>query len=340
MAEIKRAEKKPVTRGIVPEIGLFLAVLILCVLLIFPLSPIVLSQVDNSSIESKVNVTNALPVIEAVNLYSEAAGPGSAITLTEGTSITVICNATIRDNNGWGDINITHESNATIWQDGISSFNAADDNNQHYTDTSCSLATINSSTASLVCTYSMVYYANDGTTWLCNVTTGDLDGAFAHRNSSATTVNPLFAINVSANNITHPTVLDFGNMAPDTTTADIDEQSLNITNTGNLNITFAIDGWGEYFNDNLSMNCTLGTIPSDNLRYDVNDNTPYTSMYTILNWSPPSYVPIPNGTIWQRTDDSDTDQSESTNTTWWKLHVPLGTKGFCNGTVIISAVEI
>ncbi len=321
------------------SVFLVIGILALAGLLMFPLSPVVLSQVDNYSIESRVNVTNAAPVVRQVRLYSESAGPGSAITLTEGTTTHILCNGTFLDANGYQDINTTHGTNSTMWQGSLSSFSAIDDNNDHYSNTTCTVVQVNSSFGYTQCSFQVAYYANNDTSWLCNISVSDLDGLVSFNYSENTTLSPLFAINVSVNE-TGSNILDFGNMAPDTTTADGDEKLLNITNTGNINISFAIDGWGETFNDNLSMNCTIGDIADTDLRYDVNDNTAYASMYNLTAWAPPLYLPGINGTLAQRVDDGDTDQSESTNTTWWKLHVPLGTKGFCNGTVIISAVDV
>src|SRR3989338_9616740 len=105
MAPQRTAEGDPVRTeagASAPGLGALLAggILILAILLAFPLSPFVLSQYDNSSVQSRVNVTNAAPVVEQVVLYEQGSGPGVAITLSEGTTTEVVCNATITDGNG------------------------------------------------------------------------------------------------------------------------------------------------------------------------------------------------------------------------------------------------
>ena len=163
----------------------------------------------------------------------------------------------------------------------------------------------------------------------------DLDGASAYNRSEATTVAALYAINLTTFN--ESMMLDFGNMAPGDITANAAEQYVNVTNSGNININLSIGGYGITPNDNLSMGCTIGNISAADLRYNYSDNQAFaTSMFNLtVNALPRS---IPALRIPVRVDDSDTQVKNSTNTTYWKLSIPAGTKGFCNGTVIFSAV--
>ncbi len=319
-----------------PGLGALLAggILLLAVLLAFPLSPFALSQFDNTSVQSRVNVTNAAPAVLQVVLYEQGSGPGVAITLSEGTTTEVVCNATYQDNNGYQDINITN-SNATAWINPIVGFTAADDNNNHYTNRTCTITQINTSAGMLSCSFQFEYYALNDSRWLCNATVQDLDGLSAYNRSEDATVAALYAINLTTFN--ESMMLDFGNMAPGDITADAAEQYVNVTNSGNINISLSIGGYGVNASDGLAMNCTVGNISADNLRYNYSDNQAFaTSMFNLTVNALPGSIPALRIPV--RVDDGDTEFKNSTNTTFWKLSVPAGTKGFCNGTVIFSAV--
>ena len=317
------------------DILLAVAFLLLSMLLFIPGSPMAASQYDNTSVESRVNVTNVAPTVRQVLLYDETNGPGSNIILTEGTTTHVICNATIRDRNGFADMNAS-TLNATAWITSVTSYDAADDNNNHYTNLSCTFSQVNITVGQATCSFQFEYYADNHTLWVCNVSILDTEKAQAFNISEDTTVEPLFAINVTTHNASYS--IDFGNMGPADTTTDAAEQLVNITNTGNLDIGLAIGGYGSEADDGLAMNCTVGNISADNLRYNISNDGTYADMWNITVYSPPNQ--IPGLTIFQRVDDDpDPGYWNSTNTTWWKLYVPLGVKGFCNGTVTFTAME-
>ncbi len=317
------------------KLGLLLAVcvLLLGLLLLLPMAPFALSQFDNTSVQSRVNVTNAAPVVEQVVLYEQGSDPGVAITLSEGTTTQVVCNATITDGNGYQDINLTN-SNATAWINPVVGFTSADDNNNHYTNRSCSISQVNLSTARLTCAFQFEYYALNDSRWACNVTVQDLDGISSYNRSEDATVAALYAINLTTRN--ESMMLDFGNMAPGDITADAAEQYVNVTNSGNINISLSIGGYGVNASDGLAMNCTIGNISAADLRYNYSDDQAFANMFNLTVNALPGSIPALRIPV--RVDDSDAQAKNSTNTTFWKLSVPYGTKGFCNGTVIFSAV--
>ncbi|MBS3164840.1 hypothetical protein J4439_05405 [Candidatus Woesearchaeota archaeon] len=313
---------------------LLVVLFILGAALVLPLLPLAWSQsfYDNTSIESRVNVTNAAPRVERVDLYGSVSGVGNPITLSEGITTLVYCNATVVDGNGYQDLNVSRV-NATAWKNTLP-YTSPDDNNNHYTNTSCRVFQVNLSTAQVNCAFNFEYYADNDSRWLCNLTVEDLDGARSSNTSVNTTVNTLLALNLTTLNSSM--LLDFGNMAPGDTTTDANAQMVNITNTGNANITIAIDGWARNDSDGLAMNCTIGNISQDRLRYNFTGRTePFANMFNLTDNQAPGFVP--GLVVWQRVDDLDDAKFNSTNTTFWKLNVPFGTKGFCNGTVIFSA---
>jgi hypothetical protein len=285
------------------------------------------SYYDNTSVESRVNVTNNLPFVRDVNMYRLIGLQQTSIDLTEGTTTTIICNATVEDWNGWGDI---AGVNASIYAAGYSSTSPNDNNSKYFTN-SASNTYINTTSLMYSCSFSVWYFANNAS-WNCNVTARDQSFAIA---SAVDLSNPVFntlaALNLSAS------MIDFGEMQPGGITTNALEPVVNVTNTGNVNINLSLDGFGVTNGDGLAMNCTVGNISLGYMRYNVTDDQSYvTSMWNLTDDALPSG--IPRFIINRRVDDADYLKLNSTNSTYWKLQVPMGTMGFCNGTVTFSAV--
>ncbi len=284
---------------------------------------------DNTSIESRVNVTNIGPTITQVVLYEHDDGDQASIGLSEGTTELLRCNATINDLNGLGDITAV---NATIYDATSYNSSSANDNNYHYFSTTCSNSSINVSALAISCNFSVWYYANNAS-WNCNVSARDSSN-ISNTSIDATppTITQLAALNLSTN------LIDFGEMTPGETTTNAGEKNVNVTNTGNVHINLSLDGYGVVDGDNLSMNCTIGNITISNLRYNVTSAKDFdTAMWNLTDEKLP--LGIPSYKILQKVDDGDGANLNSTNTTYWKLRIPIGSaRGFCNGTVTFSAV--
>ena len=71
---------------------------------------------DATNVTTLVNITQSYPVILSVSLNG-----GTPITLNEGTTKDVVCQVTIRDYNGYADINLT---NATLFDNATSNSSA------------------------------------------------------------------------------------------------------------------------------------------------------------------------------------------------------------------------
>ena len=127
-------------------------------------------------------------------------------------------------------------------------------------------------------------------------------------------------------------------MEPGEETDNAGEQNVNITNHGNVNLNLSVDGFGSVDSDGLAMNCTQGNITVGFLRYNTTKAQNYNlSTYALTDDKLSSG--IPEYTVPRRTDDGDASNLKSTNTTYWKLGIPIGNaRGFCNGTVTFSAV--
>ena len=271
---------------------------------------------DNTTVITRLNVSNVAPVITGMTFNKE--GTTGNIVLSEGTTINVRCNGTVNDTNGVADIDTV---NATIY---LSGYTGTDDNNQRYSNASCEkVRSIDVTSAYYSCHFNVEFYANNGT-WTCNMTakdTGNLENSSTVNND----IDPLYAINIPQ------TEIDFGELAPLDISSD---QLINITNYGNMNLTIATKGYGVSDGDGLAMNCTVGNISVDAEKYSLTSGTAYTSMTALST----TFANIAGLTVVQRTDDSDSNNLKSRNITYWKIKPPVGTRGVCNGTVVLSAV--
>ena len=285
------------------------------------------SGTNYSSIESRLNVTNKNPSVSQVNMYRLSNLAQASIDLTEGTTTTIICNATVEDWNGWSDIAAV---NATIYAAGYTPLSPKD-NNSLYSTSACTNTYLNITSFMYSCSLDVWYFANNGS-WNCNVTAKDQSNATGTAiDTSPPIFNILAALNVST------TRMDFGNMQPGDITTNALEPAINVTNTGNVNINLSVDGFGAADGDGFAMRCTVGNISLSYLRYNVTQGQSYaTSMWNLTDSKLP--LGIPRFTINRRIDDADYTKRNSTNSTYWKLQVPMGTIGFCNGTVTFSVV--
>lgn len=270
----------------------------------------------NNSTLTIVNVTNTEP-----NLYNVVITPAT-IDLTPGNTTLVICNGSVYDINGYADVNGS-KSNATLF-DKTQGYAGTLDDNYRYQNTSCNCTQLGASTtnASCICSFSVEYFANNGT-WDCNMTIADNFGISDTLNSSFATVNTVVGINT-------PTLIDYGNLS---VTQTSDNMPANISNFGNVPINVSVRGYGGTSDPgnplNTSMNCVTGNITVSNERYSNNNITfvDLTNTTTqILNWT----LPV-------RTND--TNYGNDTNTSYWQLEIPLSVSGYCNGTLEFSAIQ-
>ncbi|MBU0667263.1 MAG: hypothetical protein ABIC91_02625 [Nanoarchaeota archaeon] len=284
------------------------------------------SNYANVTIDTTVNITNSKPKITAV-IISEGVGAFETITLSAGRTRQIHCNATIVDWDGYGDINST---NATFWDDNNADMSSPDDNNNHYFNSSCSFVkNTGLYTAVYKCTLKVYYYANNGSNWVCNVTTVD-DYYFSKPNtnytdslSNTTTLSALYAINLSN------TLLDYGDVAVEDYSSEV---SMDVVNFGNMAVNISVSGYAETPGDGLAMTCSLnGNISLDNERYTINSGTAFGSMTQLTG------TDINIGGV--QIAHQILDGTPVTNSTYWKLYIdPTNVPaGICNGTIVFSA---
>src|SRR3989338_5414458 len=280
-------------------------------------------NVTNATVIARVNVSNTEPNLYLVRVTS----PIPPIELTANAATNVICNGSVQDINGFDDIK---NVSATFYDITIAS-NAPDDNNTHYTNSSCGPCTLvegtNNQNGTCSCQFAVQYYANHAT-WQCNMTVNDSGGITSSQNSSFVAILEVLGISVESAN------LDYGNLSVTQISPYIRQ---NVTNTGNIPMNVTTRGFGggdESIGQNISMICEAGTnITFGNQRFYPGNNTAFADMYNLTNQT----SQILNLTIPQRTTDS--GLGNSSNATFWRLQIPVGASGVCNGTIIFGAVD-
>lgn len=263
---------------------------------------------DHVNVTTTVNVTNARP--EILNIW----GSGTPnITLNAGGQTVVQCNTSIRDYNGFGDIDVVNGTFYYEYNDSIHT----DDGNEHYTNGSCAQVQNDGQyIGNYTCTFSVEYFAYNGT-WFCNVTAND-SFAFEATEANSTAINPLYALNVTD-------VIDYGNLSVTETSENV---TATITNFGNTELNVSVKGFGRVEGDLWGLVCSQGTnITVENQRFS----------NALVDWG--SKTPLNETdqdldiTMLRQTNDV----VPVTNDTYWQLYVLPNPFGICNGTVMFTA---
>ena len=264
---------------------------------------------DHVNVTARANVTSSLPTILEVVVDQD-------ITLNAGTTIEVYCNATVRDWNGHNDI---VNANATLYYF-LNQSNHPDDNDVHYTNTSCQKTGDDGEYIGYYeCGFDVYFHANNGS-WICNVSVNDTYG-FIDSLTNTTTINALYALNVTD-------VIDYGELA---VTETSDNVTATITNFGNTNINVSVLGYGTTEGDGIGLVCTTGSnISVENQRF---------SGYNV-SWTNKIELAATNQDM-NLTLVKPTNASPSiTWNTFWQLYVPPNPFGLCEGTIRFTATAI
>ena len=264
----------------------------------------------NVSVDTRVNITGSRPEIIAVYLQDP-------ITLAAGSLRVDTCNVTVRDYNGFADIDTV---NATFFNIQQSSLGAADDNNTHYSNGSCAVIAgqQGGAFANYTCSIPLTYYAVNGT-WNCTGIVNDTS-SFTGNGSGKTNISALFALNVTP-------LIDYGDMAMGDTSGDV---PANVSNLGNRPINVTVRGYGTAFNDGLSFVCEQGNLTIDLEHFAANATAAYAEKQALAS----AYAQVAGLTV-----PKPQNASGTLNTTYWQLYLDLGQNAFglCNGTVVFQA---
>ena len=143
-----------------------------------------------------------------------------------------------------------------------------------------------------------------------------------------TLVNELFAVNATA-------AIEYNDIEAGDTS---DDENITIFNLGNVPINITAYGYARTIGDNLSLMCGQnnenGNVTVGSQRHFSLSSHPFSQMTPLANASNQSQ--ILNLTISQRTSDS--GHTNDLNNSYWKLQLPIGVGGQCNGTIILTAI--
>ena len=262
----------------------------------------------------QVAVTNVAPSVSSITLWNEATAD-SAITLTAGSNITVMANATITDTNGGGDIS---SANATLFNYVYSNESGPADENYKVVNSSCGLSAASGNTKTATCTFTLGYMITNGT-WTANITAWD----FGSTNLTASgadnnTVNTLASLDVLNATIDHGT-LSLG-------TNSSASKAMTVISLSNLQMDSRFSG--------TNFSCTVGAINVSDTRYSLTSGD-YDSMSTDLT----------NATVTQSTFDlgvrgiATAEGTNSTKDEFWTIKLASsGIGGTCTNTLYVTAI--
>jgi len=286
---------------------------------------------DNVTVITNLTVGNTYPEVLNVSIENDAA----SFDLTPNATTTLTCTVRMRDWNGDTDIEAV---NATLYNSNSVAYGDSDDNNNHYTNGSCPID-INGEwgghaddayTAVANCTFEVDYYA-DADDWNCTVWIND-SISWDETGTDDITINTLLALGL-------PDIIQYGTV---NATEVSDENVTNVTNYGNVPMNLSVEGYAQTEGDGLAMNCSLGnigTIPVYWEKYNFTDTTAGTltlSQFEATYANLSSSAVVREYDLAQRQDDGTND---AINSTYWRIYVPRGVAGTCQGKIIFGATQ-
>jgi hypothetical protein len=278
---------------------------------------------NNVTVITNLTVGNVFPEMSNVSIENNA----STFALTPNSSKTVTCVGIATDYNGWNDVK---NASAAFFDNALSSYAAADDNNLHYTNSSCLIAQYDGDpyTNWINCTFNVWYYANVGI-WNCTILVNDTKGKAGYGND-VMNISSLLALGL-------PDIIYYGEV---NATEVSSENLTNVTNYGNVKINLSLSGYGFKANDGNAMNCTIGAtknITIINEKYNLTNSNPgvldlgqFIQNYTNLTSAPT----VKRYNLNYRQNDT---FNEAINATYWRIYVPMGVGGTCQGNIVFGA---
>ncbi len=302
------------------ESSLFLLLLFLS--FSFPVSHVVGEYGENATISSLLEVGKSAPNIISLTIEDP-------ITLVPNSTKTINCSAIVEDY----DTEIDVVNASAEFFHSTSFYGDSDDNNTHYTNESCIIDASYGGVYDVFvyCGFKIQYYANKGT-WNCTMEVND-NSSYSDTKTNDTQINPLLAINL-------PPTINYGLV---NATYVSKENITRVANFGNVPLNLTLSGYGYAENDNLAMNCTLGSNKNISVHYekfnltstspiDQSDFSEFDLKYVNLSSSPEVYE-----------FDLDYNFDETTNgaynDTYWRIYVPEGVAGSCSGNIIFGATQ-
>jgi hypothetical protein len=319
-----KLERKTLKENIIVLTILIIEVLALCVLF-GTMTNIVLAGIGgNITVLTRLDVGNSAPEVLSVSTSY-----GNSLDLSPNSTKEITINAIVRDYNGETDFN---NSVATFFDNTSVAYGSADDNNNHYTNSSCSIDTSygDETEANVSCNLDIWYYANNAS-WNVSVYISDKAG-LGVIGSIKTPVNTLLSFDV-------PTLIDYGTV---NATLVSDEVIVNVTNFGNVISNLTLEGFALNRSDGLAMNCSLGATKNISVYYEKYNLTASNNSILSLAQFQAIYTNLTNVSVTKKYNlnfrQNDT-YNEAINSTYWRIYVPVGVAGSCSGNIIFGAIR-
>jgi len=194
-----------------------------------------IGSINADTASTSVTIGNSSPSVSSVDLNA-----GTIITLTENTTTTVDCTATLTDSNGGGDIS---SATSTIYRSDLGSSCSADDANCYrLTSAQCVLGSVSGNDRPVTCTADIQFFADatdsgtyNASTWQCEITATDSQSA----SGSGTDASPPEVETLNALDVTSS--IDFGTLSAGQTVDPLTITTV-ATTTGNVAIDVNISG--------------------------------------------------------------------------------------------------
>jgi len=178
---------------------------------------------ENVTVSTNLTIGQSNPNIISINV------DGGSVTLTPNSTTIVNCSVIAEDYAGELDINLV---NATLYATVVSTSGDFDDENYHYTNSSCVINTSYGDSYQIKadCFFSVNFNANPGN-WNCSVFVGDVSG-YNEEESNQTDIEELLAFGL-------PDRIDYGTI---NATYVSGEREANVTNVGNVRANLSLSG--------------------------------------------------------------------------------------------------
>jgi len=273
------------------------------------------------------NITLNSPVtFGTVNLDDDLTVPANEIDLLAALTKTVTCSSILTDADGEDEIlEVTGE-----FFDNTASFPGdTNDNNTHYTNSSCILdKTYGDGTeVNVTCTFEVEYYANPGL-WNCTLNSIDLY-SINKTASETTTINELLAIGVDS-------PIQFGKTNATEVSGEV---KVNVTNYGNIEINLSLSGYAQNEGDGYAMNCSSNSINITHQKYNLTTPTPGDLDYTQFSQSYQNLTSTARVNEFSLSARQNDAENEAIKPTYWRIYVPESVGGTCTGNTFFGAAK-
>lgn len=285
----------------------------------------------NATVTTQLQIGEVFPTILNVSVNED----DETITLSPNTTVSVYCVGLIRDYNGDDNLSTV---NARFFHSS-STYEGSEDNNTHYRNTSCTIGQTTDDWGGVTddeyhalanCTLTVHYFANPGV-WNCTMWVNDSTN-LNDSNSDDINISELLALEV-------PSTINYGIV---NATDMSNENITNVSNVGNVMFNLSFAGYALTQNDGLAMNCTLGNIKNISIEHEKFNLTESNPGVLTLSGADDVYENLTTSTLVRqfnldrRTNDTD---NEALNSTYWRIYVPTGVAGTCQGNIMFGAVQ-